>query len=85
MLSFFVQLIVESKKTKSAPINKNRELLEKINFMDLVIQLMRICFYQKNFLFVLFALAVANLLEPAFELRNAGTGNCVHVAAVAAL
>ena len=46
---------------------------------------MRISFYRKNYLFVLLALAVAYLLEAAFELRNSCTGYCVHVAAVAAL
>ena len=46
---------------------------------------MRRCFYRKKFLFVLLALTVSNLLESAFELWNTGTGNSVHVAAVAAL
>ena len=70
---------------KIAPVNKNLEHLEKVIFMILVIQLRDRFFYRKNYLFVLLALTVANLFESAFELRNAGTGNGVHVAAVAAL
>ena len=70
---------------KIAPVNKSRKPLEKIIFMKLVIQLMRICFYRKKFLFVLLALSVTNLLESTLELWNAGTGYSIHVAAVAAL
>ena len=85
MLSFFVQLIIEDKKIKAAPAHSSLKPFEKIIFMKLVIQLMRICFYRKKFLFVLLALSVANLLESPLELRDAGTGYGVHVAAVAAL
>ena len=69
----------------NAPVNKSLELLEKIIFMSLVIQLKGRSFNRKIYLFVLLALSVANLLESPLKLRNTGTGYGVHVAAVTAL
>ena len=69
----------------NAPVNKSLELLEKIIFMSLVIQLKGRSFNRKIYLFVLLALTMTYLLESPLKLWNTGTGYGLHVAAVTAL